>query len=909
MCVLYVPIGVKSVKRIDIVYNKLKEMKNDGIDAKSLADILGLSRANVSSELNKLCEMGRVRKTSGRPVLFMTVEKTGEYETTLDKLLKNNKSLKTAGEQAKAAILYPRGMHTLILGDTGVGKTMFAGIMHKYAEEMGKMPKEAPFVTFNCADYANNPQLLISQLFGVRKGAYTGADSDKQGLIEKANGGILFLDEVHRLPSEGQEMFFTFMDKGIFRRLGETEAERKANVLIISATTENPESSLLKTFTRRIPMIIRIPGLNERGIEERFGLITSFFREESFRLDREIMVSVNSIRAFLSYDCKNNVGQLRTDVQLACAKAYADLLSHRKDDIKINSPDLPNYIREGLYKEIEHRHIWNRLPAINNHYCVFSKDDEGLLFDEGKKEASIYEMIDSRVNELKEHGIDGVELENTMEKDIEEYFTQYFHGMNNRLNKASLLNIVDESIIEIVEEIIRHCEARMNRVFSQKVYLGMAIHINASIERIRKNKKIINPQLHKIRTEYPREFNTALECLKIIEKHTDISIPIDEAAFLTMFFILDKESEGMNNDKVGVIVVAHGNSTAVSMTEVANQLLGTGHAIGINAPLDESPKSVLSRVKEYVKKANNKSGFILLVDMGSLATFGDVIREELNTEARVVQLVSTLHVIEATRKALLGYKLDQIYKDVNKIGKTDDFEDEAEHETEGSRDEIRYVILTICTTGEGSAAAIQKFLQSHLSFDNKLFEIIPVNIIGNEDIGRRIRKIQREREVICIVSPFNIKTDILQYGLNEVLNLSAVKDIQELIDVKNAYIKVGETLDNHLKNVNGMGMFEDIKKVIGIIEDETELKATTDELIGIVLHIGCMVDRLKGEGGIVEYKNKDNYLKNNQELYLCIKNSVKLLDKKYGITIPDDEICFIMNFFKVDIDMVNSVLA
>lgn len=896
------------MKRIDIVYNKLKEMKNEGIDAMSLADMLGLSRANVSSELNKLCEMGRVRKTTGRPVLFMPVDKTGEYETTLDKLLKDNKSLKTAGEQAKAAILYPKGMHTLILGDTGVGKTMFAGIMHKYAVEMGKMPKESPFVTFNCADYANNPQLLISQLFGVKKGAYTGADSDRQGLIEKADGGILFLDEVHRLPSEGQEMFFTFMDKGIFRRLGETEAERKSNVLIISATTENPESSLLKTFTRRIPMIIRIPGLNERGIEERFGLITSFFREESFRLDREIMVSVNSIRAFLSYDCKNNVGQLRTDIQLACARAYADFLSHRKDDIKINSPDLPNYIREGLYREIEHRHIWNRLPAINNHYCIFSKDDEGLIFDESKNEVSIYEMIDNRVNELKEQGIIGQELENTMEKDIEGYFTRYFHGMNSRLNKSSLQNIVDESIIEMVEEITRYCESRMDRVFSQKAYLGMAIHINASIERIKKNKKIINPQLHKIRTEYPREFNTALECLKIIEKHADISIPIDEAAFLTMFFILDKESEG-NNDKVGVIVIAHGNSTALSMAEVANKLLGAEHAVGINAPLDESPKSVLSRVKEYVKNTNNKSGVILLVDMGSLSTFGDVIRKELNIEARVVQLVSTLHVIEAARKALLGYNLDQIYKDVSKIGKTDELEDERDHETEKFMEKTRYAILTICTTGEGSAVVIQKFLQSHLSIDSKLFEIIPVNIVGNEDIGRRIRKIEKDKEVICVVSPFSLKTDIPQYGLNEVLNLNAVKDIQELVDVKSAYIKVGETLGNHLKNVNGMGIFEDIKKVIGIVEAETKISPPTDELIGIVLHIGCMVDRLKGDGRIVEYKNKDNYIKNNHELYLCVRNSVRLMDKKYNISIPDDEICLIMNFFKPDIDRVNSVLA
>ncbi|CAM3301965.1 hypothetical protein BRIN106911_06055 [Brevibacillus invocatus] len=241
-------------------------------------------------------------------------------ETALDRLAKSNKSLRTQIEQAKAAVLYPpRGMHCLILGETGVGKSVFANWIHEFAVDTGRLSPEAPFVVFNCADYANNPQLLISQLFGVKKGAYTGAENDRRGLVEKADGGILFLDEVHRLPAEGQEIFFTFMDKATFRRVGETEVERTAQVQIISATTENPESSLLKTFIRRIPMIIKLPSLAERGIEERYNIVIDFFREEAFRLGREIQISASAIHAFLAYHCPNNIGQLRTDIQLTCA--------------------------------------------------------------------------------------------------------------------------------------------------------------------------------------------------------------------------------------------------------------------------------------------------------------------------------------------------------------------------------------------------------------------------------------------------------------------------------------------------------------------------------------------------------------------------------------------------------------
>lgn len=194
----------------------------------------------------------------------------------------NNASLFPAIEQAKAAVFYPpNGMNMLILGETSVGKSLFAELMYQYAKAIGKLPAQAPFVIFNCADYANNPQLLLAQLFGCKKGAYTGADEDKVGLLEKANHGVLFLDEVHRLPPEGQEIFFTFIDKRIFRRLGETQVERTASVRIFSATTEEPDSSLLHTFNRRFPMVIYLASPEKTHFPGAFCADPVFFQSGS----------------------------------------------------------------------------------------------------------------------------------------------------------------------------------------------------------------------------------------------------------------------------------------------------------------------------------------------------------------------------------------------------------------------------------------------------------------------------------------------------------------------------------------------------------------------------------------------------------------------------------------------------
>lgn len=204
------------MKRRDKILEALKNNQSaGGMTTQQLSELLDISRANVSNELNKLVQSGEVQKISThRPVIYHIIEE--KPVSVLDEFLKSNPSLYAAIEQVKAAVLYPpRGMNILITGETGTGKSMLAGMIHQYAVSMGVLAEDSPFILFNCADYANNPQLLLGQLFGIKKGSFTGAGEDRKGLIEEAHNGILFLDEVHRLPYEGQEMFFAFFRSGI----------------------------------------------------------------------------------------------------------------------------------------------------------------------------------------------------------------------------------------------------------------------------------------------------------------------------------------------------------------------------------------------------------------------------------------------------------------------------------------------------------------------------------------------------------------------------------------------------------------------------------------------------------------------------------------------------------------------
>lgn len=270
------------MKRIDIIFNKLQELNDPkGVSAKYIADTLGLARSNVSRDLNTLTNNNRVVKIKGKPVLFRIAK--SKVKSTLEHVAEHNTALRSIVDKAITAVLYPpNGMNMLLLGEDSVEMSMFAELIYKYTIEVNLKEVDTPFIMFNCADYLNNAPLLFSLLFGKKKDDFTVTDKDTPGLVDKANKGILFLDNIHQLPTETQETILTFMEKGVYCRLGETDTERKADVLIISATTiSKADSSFITELANHIPMVIDIPNLTACALTEHSQLSHYFFEEKT----------------------------------------------------------------------------------------------------------------------------------------------------------------------------------------------------------------------------------------------------------------------------------------------------------------------------------------------------------------------------------------------------------------------------------------------------------------------------------------------------------------------------------------------------------------------------------------------------------------------------------------------------
>lgn len=888
----------------ELILQKIIQLNcSEGIDTKTLAPLVNMSRANLSHELNDLCKEGKLCKSNGRPVLFYLADNKKETsKSQLDVLAENNISLKSAIEQAKAAILYPpKGMNCLILGSTGVGKSMFASLMHNYALSMNVKSEDSPFIIFNCADYSNNPQLLTSQLFGVKKGAYTGAECDKTGLIEQANGGILFLDEIHRLPPEGQETLFIFLDTGTFRRVGDSEI-RKSDVLIISATTENPDSALLSTFRRRIPIVINIPSLKERTLEERLYLIKSFFKYESIRLNKDIYVSLNSLRALISYDCPNNIGQLKSDVQMLCAKAYSEFLTNVRGDVRIHSGNLPAYIKEGLYKEKEHRVLWNNLMSDEIEFFRFSGSNDDCLDIFENSDNSIYDFIESKLKKLKSLEICDSDIENILEKDIAKHFKNNFSNISKEFSKKNLLSIIEPSVLECFDKIVNYITERLPIQFDNNLYTAFALHINTLVDRIHSKKTIKNPNLNKIKKLYPNEFAIALDVKDILSEYLFSSIPEDEAGYITLFLIPDTSLNTKPRDKVKVILIAHGESTATSMSDVANKLLGEDYVIPINAPIDVPPSKVLEHLKLVINENPSSSGYLLLVDMGSLLAFADTIKQELNVKLEIISLVSTLHVLEAARKALLGLSLNEIYNDVIMINSYMQVHKNLNNKNINTE---KTLIITACMSGEGGSAAIKDFLSVNLKFDSELFEIICLSCAEKESYKEMILNFETKNQVLFVVSSFHIESmNMPQFSMYDTLNGTVLPQMQRLIDEKTTMLNIPKVLNENIPNIAGLELTNDIQAVLKELESRINKKFNPDTLVGLTLHLSFLIGRLKNNEKTVLFPNKTLFIKDNFSLYNVIKESLSPLKIKYNLAnLSDDEICYLVKHLSTNTDI------
>lgn len=213
----------------------------------------------------------------------------------------------------------------LLLGETGTGKEIFAQAIHYQSNR-----KHKNFVAINCG--ALSKDILESELFGHKSGAFTGALKDKKGLFEEANEGTLFLDEIGEMDSELQSKLLRVLETGTFIKVGSTETV-KVNVRIIAATNKNLQSETnegifrLDLFYRLSVFAITLPSLNERtdDIEILANHYLQFFAQKVNK--HHISITPGFLSILKKHRWKGNVRELKNVMERALILADTDFIT------------------------------------------------------------------------------------------------------------------------------------------------------------------------------------------------------------------------------------------------------------------------------------------------------------------------------------------------------------------------------------------------------------------------------------------------------------------------------------------------------------------------------------------------------------------------------------------------------
>lgn len=899
--------------RIDKILHLLNELNIDetaddfslhkeiGLTTEKISEKTGISRSNTSTLLNDLSDQHQVIKLSGRPVNYLSAElfikltgnKPSKSEYQRDEfisLIKKNKAdqydpfttiigfdgcLKSAVKQAKAAIMYPpNGLHTMLLGPSGVGKTFFANTMVEYAR-LSK-GNDYPFMTFNCADYYSNPELLLSHLFGYAKGAFTGAESQKEGIVAKADGGILFLDEIHRLPAAGQEMLFTLMDKGVYSRLGDSDIHH-ANVLIIGATTENPNERLLKTFMRRIPVTINLPPLVQRPANERTAITEHLFIKEASRIGKKLKVSASVMNLLSAADLTGNIGELKSDIKQICASAFLRQMNNQ-EFIEIHEADIPDIL--SAQQQISKDSNDNDLIIQPNEQIKSYKIPTDTIYERIKKLSDNLILAGSSAEEINSQI--AVEVEKYIRKLKQKY------NRNDAEETEALSKIIEPNIIKFCQQSIEYAKKQLKKEFDASILWAMAFHFNALIKRNSSILEAFKPSLN-LQNQYKEEYAVAALILKHFEDEFKLHIDPLEINFLCMF-LTEKEVLYKTHLKSCLLILCHGKTTASSMADVCNNLLNTDLVKAINMPLTMGVEDTYQQVHRLLKQLNPTDGVLLFTDMGSLCQFSERLNKDLKLEVISIDNVSTLFVLEALRRVLFKNEtIKETAKAINQLKGINMVR---------ADNNLNKSILITCTTGIGTANLLKQkvdqfLIQKNIS-DIKTDVFAYVDILNNTDA---FKQFCIKHDVIACAGNMNPNISAVYFGIEEIMLTSNTGRFEKFLESyiqkpTNAYDQALSLLKMSTRALNcdlAVQLIYDFNCRLAI-----DFSINTQALqLKIAVHLGYAIERML-INQLVQFTDCQAYLQTHKHFVQKLRIAVLPIENEFQINFNDDELCFLI---------------
>lgn len=884
------------------------EELDDKFTAGGIAKALNAKRNTVSLYLNQLTNEEKLVKIETRPVHFLhrssfekenyklkksvyqsvtKLEQENSNQDLLKRFVQINPSLKESIERVRAAVLYPNGgLPLLINGESGTGKSYLVSLINRFCRTHKLIKKSAPFITINCAQYADNPELLTSNLFGYKKGAFTGADEDHEGAFVEADGGILFLDEVHRLGPKGQEKLFTYLDQGIVYPVGETKKGKRVHVRLCFATTEDLDTSFLTTFTRRIPVKITLPPLSQRSKEERLNLVYTLFNNEQKKIAKPLSISDQVLDMLANYQPTGNIGDLKNAIKLTIARANAD----QKDNetITLTAYNLPLDVLNK--SKVEVYHPSSKPIMITNETEV---DD---LIERNFPEKKIFLNSLNKLLKVYEQSDDNLaECESKLKQIVYQLFDSLLFEKNNS-DHIPLLSYVIDGVNHLFEQMKTAYQLKIsnNAVYAVSYYLFERQKFQWSSEEIKNQKALV--KLNKdVRQRYLDIYVYVTKLINLIKTNLDIELNEVDYIFLTIY--LNKLEIITKTGLIKAIVIAHGYATAGSIANVVNRLLGAHTLDAFDMPINVSTQEIADKIIDYTENNDVTHGLIILVDMGSLKEIETLFPRQINAPILLINNVSTLLALTVGESILKKRNFRKISQLVKQTG-------EIEIKLTYPETSKQKVILTTCYSGIGTATHVARLLERCLP--NKKIKIVPYDFQALKDT-HEVGIIKKMYEVVGIIGTENPSINGIDFIYLE--QILSDKDTAKLSDwLKTAFSnqEIETILNNLVKNfsleqtinmvtiLDAPKVIENITIFIQELERRFSITLSNQKKFTLYVHVSYLIERLiRKEANNLDYDYEKSFSQKYANELSKIKAAFSVISDNYSVKIPQSELIYI----------------
>ena len=831
-----------------------------------LSQKLNMQRTNLSSILNQLVNEGKLIKQKGRPVMYQYINLSEEAEEVFKRLIGYDQSLKDAVAGAKATILYPKGKPSiLITAQRGCGAHYFAETVFEFAVKSGVVKNREALLVFDCKAYQENPDYRQKLLFGTE---------DEVGILNQSEDGMLFINHIDMLPAYERRRLLSTKERGI----------------LICRTDLDVDQEIYHSLQEKTDFEIKLPSLNERSMEERFQLVKAFLCSEIKDIGKNLEMDVNILSALLLYESADNVAGLKKDIHTGCINCYARKGSSKNKFVEILLSDFPPYVRKGLIYSKTHK---EELDELVSEQYVYAFTHSTMLKKQAQKneeKKDIYQSIDDRKKKYKKQEIEEEEIDAYVSISLKEDFQKYYNELSGKISNGSRLeNIIANKMIEHVDLFLKKAEETFQIKYDEKIMCALCLHMNSALIRNESKQRVSNEEIVQMTVSYPQEYQLAQEFILETEEVFHTRLNVDEIVFVMMFLLEERVTK---KQQVVTLIAMHGDHSAQEVVKTVNILSNENNTYAFNLPLDQNMKEAYEDFKKEIIRIDQGKGIILIYDMGSLRTMAESIAAETNIDIRFVESPITLIGVACSNKASEEKGIEEIYGYLQENFKTAAYS----RNYDGSNK-----IVVITSKSETEAEKIQRFINENMSWnDVKIRRIVAAN---EGQLYSMIDSIAEEGEIVGIVGDYDPLLHQYQFiDVNQLMK-SEKTNLDDYIQTQNELDKTGitetyEYLEENFKELDMAKIEVYLDDFMDKVQDLLKVRLDENKKIGLIIHIVCLLDRIRQEYTPSISFIASGVIDKNKEMVPEVKKLLRPIEKEFNVYINDTEIATIITVIR-----------